>query len=375
MFKKLLVMILAVTMMVSLVACGSSASPTGTDENDGQTEQEAEGKTEQEADEKTEQETVSADKKSREDIVVGVSWKTFQEERYVKELEIIQQVCDEQGIELIYQVAENDAQKQVSQIENMVSQGINILIVQTHEKEAIDNALKAAHDEGVLICYYEQVDGELYFDISGGNDQYEIGQAITRTIGEMGISGNVCYLMGDPAGGTGVVKFDEGMKDSMKDCDINVVGEQWTVNWDPSTGMSYVENWLAEYGDSITAILCMNDGLAGGAIQALENVGLAGKVLVCGQDADLLAIQRILAGTQVSTVSKSGGEYPRLFAETCIAYYLGEITDADFDYTDTNSLGETKPFLLYPGTVITKDNIDEKIIDAGVFTHEEVYGN
>lgn len=375
MFKKLLVVVLAVSMMVSLAACASSTATTATDESDGQTGQESAAAAEQETAGNSEQEAVATDKKNREDIVIGVSWKTFQEERYVKELDVIQQVCDEQGIELIYQVAENDAQKQVSQIENMVSQGIDLLIVQTHEKEAIDNALKAAHDEGVLICYYEQVDGELYFDISGGNDQYEIGQAITRTIAEMDISGNVCYLMGDPAGGTGIVKFDNGMKDSMKDCDVEVVGEQWTVNWDPSTGMGYVENWLAEYGDSITAILCMNDGLAGGAIQALENVGLAGEVLVCGQDADLLAIQRILAGTQLSTVSKSGGEYPRQFAETCISYYLGEITDADFEYTDTNSLGETKPFLLYPGTVITKDNVDKEIIDAGIFTREEVYGS
>ena len=67
----------------------------------------------------------------------------------------------------------------------------------------------------------------------------------------------------------------------------------------------YAENWIAEYGDSLTAILCMNDGMAGGAIQALEGAGLAGKVLVCGQDCDLLACQRIVQGTQVSTVAKA----------------------------------------------------------------------
>jgi D-xylose transport system substrate-binding protein len=318
--------------------------------------------------------TGGARKTQRSDIVVGVSWRSLQEERWVTELNVMQQYCESQGIKLIYQVSENDAQKQSSQIENLVSQGIDILIATSNEKGVINNALRDAAAEGVLVGYYEQVDGETYFDLSGGNEQFEIGQAITRTIGNMGITGNVAYLLGDSTGGTGVRKFYDGMKDSMKNCNVNVVGEQWVVNWDPAIGMAHAENWIAQYGDSLTAILCMNDGLAGGAVQALANAGLAGKVLTCGMDCDLLAVQRILAGTQVSTILKSGVEYPRLFIETCIKYYLGEITDTDFEYTDTDSLGQTKPFILYPGTVVTKDNIDEVIIAGGVYTRAEVYG-
>jgi D-xylose transport system substrate-binding protein len=316
-----------------------------------------------------------ARKTKRSDIVIGVSWRSLQEERWVTELNVMQQYCESQGMKLIYQVSENDAQRQSGQIENLVSQGVDILIATSNEKGVLDNALKDAAAEGVLVCYYEQVDGETYFDISGGNEQFEIGQAITRTIGNMGITGNVAYLLGDSTGGTGVIKFYDGMKDSMKNCNVTVVGEQWITNWDPATGMAHAENWIAQYGDSLTAILCMNDGLAGGAVQALTNAGLAGKVLTCGMDCDLLAIQRILAGTQVSTVLKSGVEYPRQFIETSIKYYLGELKDSDFEHTDTNSLGQTKPFMLYPATVVTKDNIDEVVIAAGIYTHEEVYGN
>ena len=311
--------------------------------------------------------------KAKEDIVIGVSWKTQQEERWVKELDVIKQVCAEQGVELIYQVAENDAQKQAGQIENLVAQGIDILIAQCNEPGAITNAMKAAHDEGVLVCYYEPVMGDTYADFTGGNDFFEIGQLITKAIGDMNITGNVAYIYGDSTGGTGVVRFQEGMLDSMKNCDVTVVGEQWTTNWDPATAMGYAENWIAEYGDSLTAILCMNDGMAGGAIQALEGAGLAGKVLVCGQDCDLLACQRIVQGTQVSTVAKAGSEYPRLFTETVIQYYLGEKTAEDFG-TDVNSDGQTIPFISYPGVLVTKDNIDETVIAAGLFTHEEVYG-
>ena len=64
--------------------------------------------------------------------------------------------------------------------------------------------------------------------------------------------------------------------------------------------------------------------------------GLAGQVMVCGQDCDLAALQRILAGTQVSTVLKSGSEYPELFVNACIDYYLGELTAEDFDSSEKN---------------------------------------
>lgn len=314
------------------------------------------------------------EEKSREDLKIGVSWKTLQEERYATELEEIEEVCEEQGVEMVYQCSENDNQKQVGQIENLISQGVDILIVIAPEKGAVNNVLKEAHDAGIFVCYYEQVMGETYFDMSGGNDYYEVGQAITKTIADMDITGDIAYLYGDSAGGTGLMNFKDGMQDSMKDCDVNVVGEQFVANWDPATGMGYVENWLSDYADSLSAILCMNDGLAGGAIQALENEGLAGDVLVCGQDCDLSACQRIVDGTQVSTVMKGGKEYARQFTETAISYYLGEITEEDFDMTDTNSLGEEKPFMSYPAVIVTKDNIDEVVIDAGVYTYEEVYG-
>lgn len=314
------------------------------------------------------------EEKSREDLKIGVSWRTMQEERFVIELEEMQKVCDEQGIEMMYQVSENDSQKQVGQIENLISQDVDILIVNASEKGAVNNVLKDAHESGVFVVYYEQVNGETYFDMSGGNDYYEVGQAITKTIAESGVTGDVCYLFGDSAGGTGLINFAEGMQDSMKDADVNVVGEQYVQNWDPALGMGYVENWLSEYAETLSAVLCMNDGLAGGAVQALENEGLDGKVLVCGQDCDLAACQRIVKGTQISTVRKGGADYARKLMETAISYYLGEITEEDFDATDTNSLGEEKPFMSYPAVIVTKDNIDKEVIEAGIYTKEDVYG-
>ena len=315
----------------------------------------------------------AAETKSKDGLKIGVSWRTMQEARWVTEMEEIEKVCEEQGVELVSQCSENDIQKQVGQIENLISQDIDILIVCASEKASLNNVMLQAHEAGIFVCFYETVEGETYVDFSGGNDYFEVGQAITKTIADSGITGDVCYLYGDSAGGTGLMLFAEGMQDSMKDCDVTVVGEQYVENWDPAKAMGYVENWLAKDGENISAILCMNDGMAGGAIQALENEGLDGKVLVCGQDCDLAACQRIAAGTQVSTIIKAGANYARQYMETVISYYLGDLTADDFEMTDTNSLGEEVPFMNYAPTIVTKDNLDEAVIDAGIYTYDEVY--
>ena len=196
---------------------------------------------------------------------------------------------------------------------------------------------------------------------------------ITKTLADEGISGKVAFLYGDPAGGTGVYNFHDGMLDSLANNDLEVVGEQWVENWDPSKAMSYAENWISIYGDELSAIFCMNDGMATGVSKAIDQAGLTGKIKICGQDCDLVAVQRIIAGTQESTILKSGVTYPRLITEAAIAYRLGEMTAADFPATTENSEGEQVPFLSYAGVIITKDNIDA-VIEEGVYTKEEIYG-
>lgn len=368
---------------VMFTGCGNSSSTDSSAEKQETTEKSTKDKEDKgtDADKKTTEEgeaasaegrNVTQDKK-KEDLKVGVSFKTLQEERWVLELGIIEKVCEENGIECIYQISENDAQKQVGQIENMVEQGVDILICQSNEKEAVSGALKTASEAGVLVAYYEKANGEAFCDVSGGNDEYDIGLLITKTLAEQGISGKVAYLYGDPAGGTGVYNFHDGMLKSLENNDLEVVGEQWVENWDPSKAMSYAENWISLYGKDLKAIFCMNDGMATGVAKAIDQAGLTGKIKICGQDTDLVAVQRIIAGEQESTILKSGVSYPREFTEMVIGYRLGEKTAADFGATTENSEKEQIPFLNYPGTIITKDNVDT-VIEEGVYTKDEVYG-
>lgn len=170
----------------------------------------------------------------------------------------------------------------------------------------------------MLVCSYESTNGETYADLAGGNQEFQIGQQITQTVAEKGLSGKVAYVYGDPIGGSSVYTFRDGMQESLKDNEIEVVGELWA------------------------------------------------------QDCDLAALQRILAGTQVSTVLKSGSEYLELFVNACIDYYLGELTAEDFDSREKNCDGKEIPFMSYDSKVITIDNVDDAI-EAGLYTYEEIY--
>ena len=312
---------------------------------------------------------------SDDKILVGVAWKTVQEQRYATELEIIQEVCDELGVEMVYQVSDNDTQKMIGQIENMITQGIDILICCPSELEGMANIYQDAHDAGVLVCNYEQVYGEQYVDMCGGLNNYDIGCAITKPIAEAGVSGKVAYIGGDASGGTTQMDFMQGMKDTLADCDLEEVGEQWSTLWDAAIAQGFAENWLTLYGDELAAICPMNDGMAGGVIQAIESAGLTGKILVCGQDADLTACQRIAKGTQYSTVYKNSSAVARKVVECAVKLYKGELTEEDYGgQTCLNTEGEEVPFAAVEPVCVTKENLDEVMIDSGIYTHEEVYG-
>src|SRR5207245_9434057 len=86
--------------------------------------------------------------------------------------------------------------------------------------------------------------------------------------------------------------------------DIRIVADQWARDWQPIEALKIMENALTRVNNQVDAVVASNDGTAGGAIQALTEQKLAGKVLVTGQDAELAACQRVVAGTQPLTLYK-----------------------------------------------------------------------
>ena len=152
---------------------------------------------------------------------------------------------------------------------------------------------------------------------------------------------------------------------------IHIVLEHAIPNVDPSVAMADVENALTKTENNIQAVIAVNDNVAGGCISALASAGLDGKVYVSGMDGTQTALKRILAGTQSMTTLID------LNTETDIAMnMIKKFTSGksgEIKFTGTYNNGKMNvPLLLYPPILVTKNNIKEKVIDAGFYTLDEI---
>lgn len=350
--KKLIALLLAGLMVFTLAACSKPAQETPT-----QTPTAAEN-------------TPAAQESSDEPIKIGWCLKTIQEERWQKEVDTMTALAKEQGIDFTVQTANGDSQLQISQIENMVTNGIDVLMVTAADSASLTSTLQSVHDAGVkIICYDQQLDNA-YADAFVGSKDIPLGEQIAQIAADKKVSGNVVILAGDLASGS-VPDLTTGMENAIKDLDVTIVMEQNCKEWKAEEGLAYTENAISQYGDDIAAVLCMNDGIASGAIQALEAAGMAGKVVVSGMDSELTALQRIAAGTQTSTLYRDLNVFAATAFKVAVALAKGETVEAD----ETANFGvNDMPWVLLYLKQITAENLDEVFIDSGIYTREEIYG-
>jgi D-xylose transport system substrate-binding protein len=166
--------------------------------------------------------------------------------------------------------------------------------------------------------------------------------------------------------------MEEVIGDAVKSGDIKIVGETYTDNWDPAKAQTEMEQFLTSSGNKVDAVLAENDGMAGGAIAALEAQGLAGKVPVSGQDGDTAALNRIALGTQTVDVWKDARALGKAAGDAAIALCkdadASKVTGASpFTTPGGNSLAT---ILLTP-IPVTQDNLNV-VLDAGWITKADL---
>ena len=292
-----------------------------------------------------------------EKITVGYSLKTVQEERWQRELDGCEAAAADLGVDFVYQVANGDAQTQVSQIENLITQGVDVIMVTAVDAGALSNVLKTAEEDGIKVLVYDQLENT-YGDAFVGYADFTNGSLIASALKDINVSGNVVLLHGDKS--SGIEHIIEGEKTVLDELDVDIVMEQYCQNWGAEAALGYAQN----------AFVCMNDGIASGAIQALEEVDMDGKVAVTGMDCELTAVQRIAKGTQTSTLYKDSEALSRAAIETAVKLAKGE----ELDTEESINFGiNDMPHVVVDSVVITKDNIQEEIIDKGIYTEDEVY--
>jgi len=309
------------------------------------------------------------------DVVVGVSWSNFQEERWKTDEAAIKGALDKGGAKYISADAQASAAKQLTDVESLISKGANVIILLAQDADAIAPAVKKAADAGIPVIAYDRLiedPAALYITF----DNVEVGRMMAREILKAKPEGNYAFIKGDKGDPNASFLFSgitEVLKPAIDAGKIKNVGETFTDGWKPDNAQKNMEQILTKNANKIDAVVSENDGMAGGAVAALTAQGLAGSVPVSGQDGDHAAINRIALGTQTVSVWKDSRDLGKAAGDAAVALASGK---------KMTEIAGVKPFaggakkitvsgILLNPLPVTKANLDV-IIAKGWVKSEEV---
>jgi D-xylose transport system substrate-binding protein len=309
------------------------------------------------------------------DIVVGVSWSNFQEERWKTDEAAIKGALAAKGAKYISADAQGSATKQLSDIDSLITKGASVLVILAMDADAILPAIKKAADEGIpVIAYDREIESPSALYITF--DNVGVGRMMAKAILEAKPAGNYAFIKGDKGDPNSTFLFS-GIKEVLKDAEasgkIKNVGETFTDGWKPDNAQKNMEQILTKNNNKVDAVVSENDGMAGGVVAALTAQGLAGSVPVSGQDGDHAAINRIALGTQTVSIWKDSRDLGKVAAEAAVDLANGK---------KAADIGMVKPFdggakhvkvngILLTPLAVTRDNLDA-IVSKGWITKEEV---
>ncbi len=309
------------------------------------------------------------------DCHVGVAWATFQEERYgLRDKPGIEAALEEAGAQLTDNDAANSAETQASNVEALLDAGIDVLILNSAEPESSLQSVEAAVDAGIPVIAYDR-ELESADALFMTHDNVGVGRMIAEAVTAAQPTGNYAIIKGQE-GQTNPLFLREGMEEVIAPLiaagDITIVGEEYTDEWLPDNAQENMENILTANDNDVQAVLAQNDGMAGGAIAALDDQGLAGEVAVGGQDGDIAAINRVALGTQVVSVLKDATELGMAAGEAALQLCENPDISAVEGAVESTTVGGIEGYaVLLDPLPITRDNL-QAALDLDWLTVEEL---
>ncbi|MDD2978420.1 MAG: sugar ABC transporter substrate-binding protein [Hespellia sp.] len=365
--KKILAVLLASAMVFSLAACGSKTdSSTG-----GSTSSDAasNGKT------------------------IGVAMPTQSSERWINDGANMKKQLEELGYSVDLQYAEDDVQQQVSQIENLIASEVSCLVVAAVDSSALVNALAQAKTADIPVIAYDRLlmdtDAVSYYATF---DNKGVGTKIGQYIEEKADLKNLTkddpktieFFMGSPDDNNALFLYNGLMEVLQPYLDSGVLvcksgrtsfDDTCILRWSQETAQQNCENYLSGFYADEDLDICATafDGFAYGCKAALEGAGYTSEnwPMVTGQDAELMAVKNIIAGTQTMSIYKD----TRILAEKCVTMVQAVLEGTEPEINDTEQYDNGKlvvPSYLCDPVAVDKDNYQKEIVDGGYYTEEEL---
>jgi D-xylose transport system substrate-binding protein len=327
-----------------------------------------------------------------EKMTVGLSFSDFATERWKIEADLMTQLLEDKGYDVVVQEANHDVKLQNDQIDNMVAQGVKGLIIIAEDGDAAVTSVDKAADAGVVVVAYDRLIKTSKIAAYLSFNNVEVGrQEALGVMTALGLPGSTTWTSDNPAkvvlsGGSptdnNAILVRQGQMEIVQpyidEGVVEIVADQWVDNWDAATAEKMMENILTAQQNEIDGVVASNDGTALGELQAMKAQGLAGKVPISGQDATADGCNSIVKGEQTVSVYKD----TRLLAPKAVDLVdalikgqtvsdLQKFTLAELTNDDTLKGDVMAAFL--PVVQVTKDNVYELIVKSGFQPYDDVY--
>ena len=305
------------------------------------------------------------------DLIVGVSWSNFQEERWKTDEAAIKGQLEKMGAKYIMADAQASAEKQIADVENLIARGANALIVLAWDADAVLPAIAKAEAEGLPVVGYDRLiekKGVFYLTF----DNKEVGRMQARAVYAVKPEGNYVFIKGAPTDPNAEFLYEgqlEVLDKAIKAGKIKNVAAQGTEGWKPEVAQRNMEQILTAMDNKVDAVVASNDGTAGGVVAALTAQGMEGITPVSGQDGDHAALNRVARGIQTVSVWKDARVLGEAAARIAVELAQGKTPATTIKWSGGAKGVEMDAILLPPVPINQKDNLS-LVIDAGWITKD-----
>ena len=296
--------------------------------------------------------------------------------RFNKESNFFEEKAEELGADVIVDHAEDNAALQYEKAIEMMEKDIDLLALIAVNVNTAENIVKEAKARDIKVMAYNRLISNCDLDafISGDNDQ--LGNEMAGYVLEHQPQGNYVILNGDKFDRNAVelmASIDETLEPHIESGDVNILYKTYIQNWSPQHAGYELNQLMAANPKQLDAVIACFDGMGVAAIEVLEKYGRAGDVIVTGQDADMESCRKIVEGTQHITMYHPLEKIASRAAELAIDIAKGEDIEDKYDISYVSNGFKDVPTLKIPSIPVTKDNIDEVLIESGFYDRSEIY--
>ncbi|MNB85389.1 Multiple sugar-binding periplasmic receptor ChvE precursor [compost metagenome] len=324
---------------------------------------------------------------------IGLSMPTKSSERWVADGQNMARLFQEKGYKTDLQYAEDVVENQISQIENMITKGVDVIVIAAVDGNTLTDVIGKAHDRGIQVIAYDRlIRNTPYISYYATFDNFQVGvlQAsyIEKKLGLKEGKGpfNLELFGGSPDDNNAYFFYDGAMSVLQPYIDSGklvvrskqtTMAQIATLRWDGSLAQTRMDNLLSAYysSENLDAVLSPYDGISIGVLSSLKGIGYGSKSkplpVITGQDAELASIKSIVAGEQTQTIFKD----TRKLAAQTVGMVESVLKGQEAEVNDTKSYNngvKVIPAYLLDPVSVDKDNVQKEIVDQNYYTKEEI---